>query len=163
MTIHALWVINKAGGLVFSRSYSGAFKHYSEKRSQTLLAVRATFTSGRDSGLSGLPLVPAHRSSGAALTLKIWAEGRYPAPLTTQHNLDLSGNPARYPRHHLASRPILQRREIRWNRGIRSGVMGRTSLPHSYRWVPPIVTSPRLDDWTALLASALERPTKGKS
>jgi len=23
MTIHALWVINKAGGLVFSRSYSG--------------------------------------------------------------------------------------------------------------------------------------------
>ena len=24
MTIHALWVINKAGGLVFSRSYSGA-------------------------------------------------------------------------------------------------------------------------------------------
>jgi hypothetical protein len=23
MTIHAVWVINKAGGLVFSRSYSG--------------------------------------------------------------------------------------------------------------------------------------------
>jgi hypothetical protein len=23
MTIHALWVINKAGGLVFSRQYSG--------------------------------------------------------------------------------------------------------------------------------------------
>ena len=24
MTIHSLWVINKAGGLVFSRSYSSA-------------------------------------------------------------------------------------------------------------------------------------------
>lgn len=23
MTVHALWVINKAGGLVFSRSYTG--------------------------------------------------------------------------------------------------------------------------------------------
>lgn len=25
MTIHALWIISKAGGLVFSRSYSGTF------------------------------------------------------------------------------------------------------------------------------------------
>lgn len=108
MTIHALWVINKAGGLVFSRSYSGQLSRQGYPPSSPLRQIYYNKTTRGE--------------------WHVWATltCRHPPAPPTQHDPHPRRDITRHPRNHLEThaRPA----ECRISRGIgfvRSGGVGR--------------------------------------
>ena len=114
MAIHALWVINKAGGLVFSRSYTGEcgvpmtsscipmfLTSFPTFHSRFLfLASRFLPSIKVISNFPSSPCIVYHSS-----LILIHTPPRYPPPTPPQHHPHPSGYSTWYPCHHLTTHP----------------------------------------------------------